>query len=497
MKLSDFLSGETDYAASVKFYYGEQRQKNNLNVNSTLLGINVQLPEPLKKAASTAENLNVNFSFASQEPKLLVNYGGKLNAALSFQYLNNAMQFKSGELHFGKESASGFAGKGLFISGHISDFDWNSWSSVLHKSQVGLNKAGLVRKVDLNFDKLSAFGQTLQPVQIKGGYLGNALQVQIQSEKIAGNIALPDSYPKSPLSCNFSKVYLNMNQEEKTTSLFKPSDMSSLKFFAKELHYGDKSLGQVEFETAPDIANSGLTIKSLKVTTPTFIIESSGKWRTVGEGTRTMLDGTLTSKDFGKALKSWGMTESLVGGDGNLKFYLVWPGAFYDPGLSGSSGNLSLLIKDGRIVNLSTSANAEVGIGRVLNILGLQTLPRRLALDFSDLVKEGFIFDTLMGTYKLDNGNIYTSDTELNGSVAKINVNGRIGLKAKDFNMLLTVVPNFTSSLPVIATFVGGPITGAAAWLADKVIISKSVGKVASYVYKVTGSWVNPNVQKM
>lgn len=500
IKLDDIVSGDTDYLASIKFYADNLRQNNSLNISSSLTGVNVKLPAPLKKSAVEQENLSVDFNFSAEEPKIVFSYGDKLSSAIIFKYLNNALQFNRGEVHLGTGSLSDYNGSGLFVSGNIAKLDLSVWKDYLQKIKTGSFQSNLIKKIDLNIDELRALGQVLQPVKIQASYSGNALAIRIQSSKILGSITIPDNYPKSPANCNFEKLYLAFSDNSATSSknYFNPGTISALNFFAKDFRYGDKNLGQVQLQTIPDSQNnSALIIKTLNLTEPTFTLQSSGKWALTNGQYRTLLNGKITSNDFGKALKNWGMTESLANGAGFIQFYLVWPDAFYNPVLRGSSGNLSILVKNGRIINLSTSTNAEMGIGRVLNLFTLQSIPRRLTLDFSDLIKEGFSFDTMKGTYKIDNGNAYTSDTTLKGSVAEINVSGRIGLLAKDYNMILTVIPSITSSLPVIATVVGGPITGAVAWLAEKVVISKGVGKVARYVYKVTGSWLNPNVQKL
>ena len=77
------------------------------------------------------------------------------------------------------------------------------------------------------------------------------------------------------------------------------------------------------------------------------------------------------------------------------------------------------------------------------------------------------------------------------GIGGSIELNGRIGLAAKDYAMHVKITPYVTSNLPLVATLVGGPIVGVATWVADR-MISSQVSKATTYQYLVTGPWANP-----
>ena len=120
-------------------------------------------------------------------------------------------------------------------------------------------------------------------------------------------------------------------------------------------------------------------------------------------------------------------------------------------------------------------------------------MPRRLSFNFSDLFEKGYSFDYIRGDYRLNKGDAFTDNMHIEGPVATVSVSGRIGLKAKDYNMRLGVNAHVTSSLPVIATVASSfnPLVGVATWAVDKVV-SSQMSKVASSTYQVTGSWDNP-----
>ena len=126
----------------------------------------------------------------------------------------------------------------------------------------------------------------------------------------------------------------------------------------------------------------------------------------------------------------------------------------------------------------------------------MQTIPRRLKLDFSDLAKTGYSFDQFEGQFALNNGVMNTENSSIDGPVAYATMKGELDLDKRLYNLDLHVTPHITASLPVVATIAGGPIAGIATWAASKVLNS-GVDKVTGYTYTITGPWLEPVVQQV
>ncbi len=189
------------------------------------------------------------------------------------------------------------------------------------------------------------------------------------------------------------------------------------------------------------------------------------------------------------------MPASITAEQAHIRFNLQWPGAPYEINTTRLRGNFSFKASNGQIVDIGSSAEAKVSFGRLLTFLSLQSLGRRLKLDFSDLKAKGFDFTELQGHFTLSNGNAFTRDVTIEGPVATIAMTGRIGLLAKDYDLTIKIVPHFTSSLPVIVGLAGGPIAGVITWVANAVLGS-TVQKIAETTYHMTGSWGKPEVVK-
>lgn len=489
------VAGNLNYHASLQFQ-GGVKPINRLTVISNLQGITVSLPSPLGKVATEKVPMQLQLDFSDLHPlQLLLNYGERLSAALTYRKTPQGYEIQNGNLHFGTGTASFPKQPGLIITGELSNFSWDKWKSYLSDTLQSSTKTTkpLVREISITIDKLELFSVILNKAYLQILPSSQAWQVQIDSPTLVGQFKIPKNYPKGIVVGNLQRLYIPAGSGQNKVAL-SPRDVPALNMVCNDFRYADKAFGKITLVTVPQ--TYGLQIQRLLLQDNNINLSATGEWRGNKTAQQTTIVGKLNSKDIGSVLQKWKITTNLVGGNGAASFRFNWAGTPYQPALKNLNGNLSLKFNEGRIINLSKSAEAELGLGRVLNLFSLQTLPRRLHLDFSDLTDSGFSFDIMKGDFNLKNGNAFTSNAYLDGPVAKVAMQGRIGLAAEDYDMTLLVTAYVTSSLPVVATITGGPIAGAVTWLAGK-IINPAVSKFTTYSYKVTGSWDNPNVTKM
>ena len=152
-------------------------------------------------------------------------------------------------------------------------------------------------------------------------------------------------------------------------------------------------------------------------------------------------------------------------------------------------------IEKGRFTDIDPSA------GRLFGLLSLQTLPRRLSLDFSDLFGKGLAFDVIAGHFDIDNGNAYTNNLTMSGPSVNIDVSGRTGLVDKDYDQIATITPKVSNSLPVASALFGpvGVGVGAVIYLASEIFQSlpEKIDTILRKQYTITGAWNNPQVTKI
>ena len=115
---------------------------------------------------------------------------------------------------------------------------------------------------------------------------------------------------------------------------------------------------------------------------------------------------------------------------------------------------------------------------------------------FRDFFKSGFSFDSIEGLFTLKDGDAFTKDLLVKGPAADIKVNGRTGLKAKDYDQTMDVTPHVGSTFVIGGALVGGPV-GAGVGALLHGILKGAINDVARVRYSVTGSWEKPVITEV
>jgi len=176
-------------------------------------------------------------------------------------------------------------------------------------------------------------------------------------------------------------------------------------------------------------------------------------------------------------------------GSASLAGTLSWNGSPFTLDYPSLNGSLKLDAAGGQFAKL------EPGVGRLLGILSLQSLPRRITLDFRDIFSDGFAFDSITGQFAVARGVMETKDLQIQGPSAKVFMGGSVNLGAETQNLKVRVQPAVGETLAVGA-MIANPVAGAVAWVAQK-ILRDPLDQAFAFEYAVTGSWADPKVDKL
>jgi len=484
LKITDFslISGSADYAA--QFYLSQASQGKSplahLVIHSDLRGIAVKLPAPYGKKETEVRSTDCTLSFNDADFKITGDYAHLLKVALRFAKANNEFRLEGGEVHLGNGEASLRDRVGLAITGTMSQLDWKTWQSFVPAKQTN----SLVNAVDIHAGTMNFYGQKLTEASLKATINNDTVLAHVDSREVRGEVNVS---PQS-IQAEFQRFDVTFSPEGVSATM-DPKKWPPIEFKSHEVRYAGINWGNVVFRSSP--ASDGVTINELSLQTPLWQINAVGEWSLSGLY-HSHLRGSVNTSHLTEALRMLGMNSNSLNVDvGKAFFDLRWQSALYHPELSTMAGNLGLTLGPGSITQLSDSNSAKLGLGRLLNILSIQTLTRTLSSGFRNLSGTGYTFDFMKADFSLQDGDAYTQNMRFDGPVARIDILGRIGLEKKDLNIKLGVTPYVTGSLPVVAAIAGGPVVGVATWVVDKVI-SGEVGHLITYQYNVTGSWDNP-----
>lgn len=483
------VKGNTDLLTNIDFQLDAPIQ---VHLSSNLQGVQVMLPDQYAKPADKPTKFTADLIVQNKQPiKMKINYNQLLDLALLLESKRNTFELAGVNVRIGSGSATWPEDEGLFITGNIPSLDYAKIQSYMGDSRSSQSQFGdlSLSGIDVTIGSLKLPGQPLTNARIKIDVGDDDWDISINSVEMDGDLQVPAKWSsRGTITADFKRLELNTSQSnDKSTLKVDSKSLPSISFNANNVSFNNMPLGQVSFKTSPN--GNGQMIRNLSVSSPRFALNAAGSWSASG----TTLKGTANSPNVSQFLSGLGFdVHNFVSSKGRADFQLNWSKPPFALSLATMNGQASLDLAQGRIVEVSQTSGAKMDIGRMLNIFSLQTIPRRLSLDFSDVTQKGYSFDSFRGDFRFENGNAYTNNTRFNGPVAKVSINGRIGLASKDYDMTLSVTPYVTSSIPVAATLItANPAIGVAAWAVDKVI-SQGVSKVTTYYYAVRGSWANP-----
>ena len=79
---------------------------------------------------------------------------------------------------------------------------------------------------------------------------------------------------------------------------------------------------------------------------------------------------------------------------------------------------------------------------------------------------------------------------------AFVNLAGEISLPEETQQLTMQVIPEVSESVALAATVLGTPVLGLSTLVLSK-LLRNPLGKVVAYEYRVTGSWDNPQVDRL
>ena len=494
------ISGQTDWRAVLKISPAPGRER-SLRISSTLVGFEMKLPAPLDKSAPTPLPSWLEIQWPETGgPTGSFALGTLVSSSYALETDRSGMRLAHASMNFGGSGSGGGDAQILNIGGSVQRLDLGGW---LRLSTPGKDAKPLfyyMRGAKLEVAELDYLGLAFRDVSLEMAVSERSWRINVGGPNVTGVITVPSIEGSTePWSLQFDRLHFDVADSERaagdgTENVPPPTDADprtfpAVNFHAKELIWGERHFGDLTATLAKQ--EDGVSFKSIDVTASTFTLSAQGEWRAKDAGV-SRIKGALTSTDVQGTLKELGYEDVIEARGGKMEFDLTWLGAPTAAALAKVVGHVQLTMEKGQVTGL------KPGAGRVLGLASIAALPRRLALDFSDLTDKGLAFDSVRGDFDLRDGNAYTENVLLKGPAAEIGLIGRVGLKNKDYDQTAVVTSSAGNSLsiPVASALVGGPVVGAAVLLFTQVFKQPLKGLTRGY-YRITGSWDNPTVERI
>jgi uncharacterized protein YhdP len=189
-------------------------------------------------------------------------------------------------------------------------------------------------------------------------------------------------------------------------------------------------------------------------------------------------------------LERFGRYGLVRGGKGRIEGKLNWQGSPMALDYPSLGGQLNADFERGQFLKV------EPGAAKLLSVLSLQSLPRRLALDFRDVFSEGFAFDFVRGDARIEQGVLFTNNLQMKGVNAAVLMEGSANIARETQDLNVVVVPEINAGTASLIATAINPAIGLGTFLAQ-FLLREPLQSAATQQFHITGGWDDPQVTKV
>lgn len=534
------MTGSTGYTAE----FGLRQGVPEFQFNSSLQGLALDLPAPLSKPADVALPLRLQAALMSDEAA-----GGQQGAAarrldlLRFdlgrlasvryvrEHADGTVRVLRGAIGLGAPAGDGVAlpDEGVVALVQFEALDLDAWRQALatpaEPSTGGASVPAALQdylptSLIVQAQTLQAGGQTLRQLVAGGTREGQVWRANVDARELSGYVEY-----RMPARTGAGNVYARLARlvlaQENASGMEhvldeQPVGIPALDVAIQQFELRGKNLGRVEIEAV----NRGLArrdagarewrLSRLRIIMPEAEFTASGNWAVYqeagesggrlttprppaasrGERRRTVMNFQLDVSDAGSLLSRLGMPDIVRAGKGRMEGQVSWVGSPLGLDYPTLGGSFNVNIERGQFLK------ADPGLAKLLGVLSLQSLPRRLTLDFRDVFSEGFAFDFVRGDVQIEQGLASTNNLQMKGVSAAVLMSGRADLARETQDLRVVIVPEINAgTASLVATWIN-PAVGLGTFLAQY-FLRRPAMAAATQEFSVTGTWADPQMNKV
>ncbi|MGC1549280.1 MAG: YhdP family protein, partial [Rhodanobacter sp.] len=334
--LGDVTSGKSDFTVGfdITTPTGSTTPTQTLSVDSSLTGMALSFPVPLKKAATTTLPLHLTMGLPVAGSDLQVALGSAMRGR--FKLPANDQQMLAATLAFGNQMPDTLPTKGLRIRGHADRLDVTGW---VQNSIAGSTTNGpSLESIDVSAAHAVVFDHDFPDMRIQATPQADLLSLDVSSAAIAGHFSVPTAdLRKRGITARLQRLYW----PKETTSPVKkngvvvapainpantgitPSSLPPLHLSVSDLRLGDAKLGEARLETWPSA--KGLHIDQLRALSSHVQINGSGDWDGTSTDSHTRMHIDFAAENLGDMLDALGYDGFFSGGKTHDQLDATWP----------------------------------------------------------------------------------------------------------------------------------------------------------------------------
>lgn len=487
-----------------------------LDINSDLVGSTLNLPAPFNKTADEERNLTVSVKGDERNSIISAVVGSELNfyGELNHQTIN----FTNAHLVLGHEHMF-IPSAGFFITAKLPQADVIQWEAfvsdlltateqvpevesqkplldiptkiigkideltvgelIFNDANLDLTHQSIGWQLELNAKETRA-DITFYPDWYAQGIAINADYIKLPEEETADKENADKEAPKPTLAQLKEQIQKSFDFDKQLFENLPPIVLS-----CKQCQVGKLNLGEIDAQL--------IRSKDNEVNLNRFIakkgkseINLTGSWHFDNEQSYSTLSGKIGIDKVERELENLGMASIIKDSGIAIVLDVNWLGGPHQFSIASLNGQLSSHLNDGYLADVPDGA-------RIFSVLSLQSLVRKLTLDFRDIFSDGMFYTEIKGDMSIKDGVLYTQNTKMKGAAGDLVMEGNTVLTDGVLDYRMKYKPNLTSSLPVLAWIATlNPVTFLAGVAIDEVFTSKVVSE---FEFELTGNVDDPNLR--
>ena len=546
--LAASASGSTAYTAALGFRRGAVE----LSVASSLQGLALNLPAPMGKAADSTLPLRFDKTLVPEslaagqrlQDQLSLSLGAGSPAAartgaapaanlLAITYVRDLSAAEPrvlrGSLAVGLGENVGLPDAGVAANINLPKVDLDAWERVLEASPVGAVAVGpsasglaaqsyLPTTLAIQARELTVQGHRLNHVVVGGTRDGAVWRANLNADELNGYVEFrqPSGVggPSGRLYARLSRLNLAAGAASDVEAVLneQPASIPALDIVVDDVELRGLKLGRIEVEAvnrSAQATGNGVRewrLNKFNVVLPEARLTATGNWaaltaqadasvapsanRPLADRRRSVMKFTLDIADSGELLRRFGMGDVIRRGKGKLEGQVAWIGSPLSLDTPSLAGQFNVNLEGGQFIK------ADPGLAKLLGVLSLQSLPRRLTLDFRDVFSEGFAFDFVRGDVSIDRGLATTNNLQMSGVNAAVLMEGSADTVRETQDLKVVVVPEINAGTASLIATAINPIVGLGTFLAQA-FLRRPLMQAATQEFHISGTWADPKVSKI
>ncbi|AQS40403.1 TIGR02099 family protein [Shewanella psychrophila] len=531
--LQDFYSGDVNWKGAMTLVFDPSGYRIQAQVETDLIGAELDLPAPFTKEKDEPRKLTAELIGDNKQSSLGIKLGKQ-------------MEFWGG---FDQESGNQLAHYDLLLGrlfkpgdqlkknqGHlqldITHTELAPWLPIMNKFTAGTKVSDVTKIIDapdlssteasseVQAERLSAtseqpstkesffpplisidadiadfnlMGQTLSDLKMTAFQTPDSWRFEANSNEFDGRVDFYPDWATQGLKLVATKFHLAPKVKAPEDADFKTDtvldNLPPLAVDVDDFSFYGSPLGHLVLQGSPK--GSSYQIQTLSLTTPEVKLRGKGVWQNDNDENLTQFDVKLTATKFDAISAIVGMDPGLKDAPVEVNAEISWQGAPYQFSVESLNGLVNFELGKGHLSEVSDKG------ARIFSLFSLDSLLRKLSLDFSDVFGKGLYFNSFTGTLNLDNGVVKTHDTEMDAVAGNMKVRGYTDLMTESLNYDIRFVPQLASSVPtVVLLTTGGWTFGLGAFALTKVL-EPVIEVITEIRFQLTGTMAEPKLEEL